>query len=485
MRKPRVRFAPSPTGYLHIGGARTALFNYLYAQKHGGTLILRIEDTDRERSTEEMTGAILAALDWLGLRVDEGPYYQADGIERHRSAAEHLLERGAAYRCFCTPEDLRTRRDQARRMGEGFGYDGRCRRLSRTESEEMADRGEPYALRFAVPEGSTEWEDLVHGFMSFRNDDIDDFVILRSDGTPVYNLAVVSDDIEMRISLVMRGDDHISNTPKQLLIYGALAVEPPRFAHLPMILGSDGKRLSKRHGALAVEAYREQGLLPEAMVNFLALLGWSPGDDREVMDHVELIEAFSLERILKKSALFDPEKILWLNGQHIRRENVEELAPMVEVELRKGNDRELEAGLTDGVRFLSVIDMVRERARTIPELAERVAPFFTRKVCYEEQAVRRFWKDPAGATEVLRNLRELLVEIESFETATLEREIRALSERMGLGAGKLIHPLRVALLGVAVSPGIFEVLKLMGRARTLERIDQALDDLDGRTTMET
>ncbi|HYW06951.1 MAG TPA: glutamate--tRNA ligase, partial [Longimicrobium sp.] len=302
----RVRFAPSPTGYLHVGGARTALFNWLLARRHGGVFVLRIEDTDRERSSGEMTQAILDGMRWLGLHWDEGPFHQADGVDRHRADAYAMLERGAAYRCFCAREELDARRAEAEARGDGFRYDRRCLRIPPEESAARA-AAEPFTLRFRVPEGTTEWDDSVHGETRFSNEDLEDFIILRTDGTPIYNLAVVSDDVDMRITHVIRGDDHISNTPKQILLYEAMGADVPMFAHLPMILGSDGKRLSKRHGATAVGEYEDQGILPEALNNFLALLGWSPGNDLEVMSMMDMVERFSLDRINKKSSVFDPE----------------------------------------------------------------------------------------------------------------------------------------------------------------------------------
>lgn len=480
----RLRFAPSPTGFLHVGGARTALYNYLLARKHGGTFVLRIEDTDRERSSEEMTRAIVDALAWLGLQADEGPYHQADGLARHRRAAESLLASGAAYRCFCTPEELERQRREARDRGRGFGYDGRCRRLDPADAAARATGGETFAVRFAVPPGATSWEDLVHGERSSQHDHIDDFVILRSDATPVYNLAVVSDDIEMRITHVLRGDDHLSNTPKQIMLYRALGAEPPAFGHLPMILGTDGRRLSKRHGALAVEAYRDLGILPGAMVNFLALLGWSPGDDREVMELAELVDAFSLDRVLKKSAVFDPEKLWWLNGEQMRRADLEQLGAAVEARLIEDGSVTAESLDAERERWLAVVDLVRERGRTLHELADQAAPFFTGSVEYEEAAVRRFWKDPERAAALLRDLRELFEGIPSWEPGALEEGLRGLAERVQVRAGQLIHPLRVALMGVAVSPGIFAVLELMGRERTLERIERALGWLDAKAAAE-
>src|SRR4051812_24430421 len=290
--KPRLRFAPSPTGYLHVGGARTALFNWLYARKFGGEFLLRIEDTDKARSTDESTRAIFEGMEWLGLDWDNGVVYQGANLARHQADAKRLLESGAAYRCFCTAAELDERRREAESRKEAFKYDRRCDRLSSTEVERRVSAGNPFVVRFRVPEGTTEWDDLVHGRIAFPNKDIEDFVILRSDATPIYNMAVVSDDIAMRITLVMRGDDHISNTPKQIQLYRALGVELPQFAHLPMIHGLDGKKLSKRHGATAVGDYQHLGILPQAMLNFLALLGWSPGDDIEVMTRDRMVELF-------------------------------------------------------------------------------------------------------------------------------------------------------------------------------------------------
>ncbi len=486
----RVRFAPSPTGYLHVGGARTALFNYLFARRHGGVFVLRIEDTDRDRSSDEMTQAILDGLSWLGLEVDEGPVHQADGVARHRRDALDLLEAGDAYRCFCTPADLAARRAEAEQRGEGFGYDGRCGGLDAHTSSSRADSGEPFAIRFAVPGGTTSWVDLVHDELAFDNSTLDDFVILRSDETPVYNLAVVSDDAAAGITHVIRGDDHISNTPKQILIYRALGHEPPAFAHVPMILGPDGKRLSKRHGAMAIGAYGELGFLPEGMVNFLALLGWSPGDDREVMRPAEIIEAFDLGRVQKKSAVFDTEKLEWLNGQHIARTRGADLLPLIAEALRSEADRappvagalsELEA---DTDRAIAVIDLVKERPRTIPLLAAQVSPFFGDTVGYDDHAVDRFWKRPVEAANLLRALQTRLRSVDTWAPEPLEGALRALADEREVGAGKMIHPLRVALMGQGVSPGIFDVLVMMGRERTESRIESALGYLDAKAAVE-
>src|SRR5918992_6048136 len=371
MRAPRLRFAPSPTGYLHVGGARTALFNWLFVRKHGGQFLLRIEDTDRARSTEESTRAIFEGLEWLGLDWDEEVIYQGANLARHQQDAHMLLDKGAAYRCFCTPAELEERRRDAEAKRTAFKYDRRCDRLPQKEVERRAAAGEPFTIRFRIPDGSTEWDDQVHERVAFPNKDIDDFVILRSDGTPIYNMAVVSDDIAMGITLVMRGDDHISNTPKQILLYRALAAELPQFAHVPMIHGLDGKKLSKRHGATAVGDYRHQGILPSAMVNFLALLGWSPGGDREVMTLDEMVQLFSTDGLQKKAAIFDPKKLEWMNGQHLSRTPAVELEPVVTPKMA-------DAGVaTSGELarrrdwYLALIDLLKVRARTVDDVVRQ------------------------------------------------------------------------------------------------------------------
>ena len=483
----RVRFAPSPTGYLHVGGARTALFNWLFARHEEGVFLLRIEDTDRARSSPEMTRIILDGLEWLGVTIDEGPVFQADGVERHREEAFALLERGAAYRCFCTSGDLRSRREEAERTGAGFGYDGRCGDLSVVESEARAAAEEPFALRVRVPDEAIGWEDLIHGPMSFPAGAVDDFIVLRSDGTPVYNLAVVSDDRESRITHVIRGDDHISNTPKQIVIYRALESSIPIFAHVPLILGPDAKRLSKRHGAMSVLAYQEQGFLAQGVMNFLALLGWSPGDDRELFGLDELVSVFEIGRVLKKSAVFDLEKLEWLNGQHIANSPASVLAPDVIRELRA---RAVDGGLslskthptleTSGDRLTQILDLVKSRPRTIPALAGQVSPFFAETIDYESSAVDRFWTEPKEASNALRDLGSVFDQLDEWSLESLETVTRALAERLGVGAGRLINPLRVALMGQGVSPGIFEVVLAMGRDRVKERIVAATGFLDAK-----
>jgi glutamyl-tRNA synthetase len=481
--QPRLRFAPSPTGYLHVGGARTALFNWLYAKKFGGLFLLRIEDTDKARSTDESTRAIFDGLNWLGLQWDEEVVYQAANLDLHRADAERLLANGTAYRCFCTQAELAERRAAAEANKEAFKYDRRCDRLDPAEVQRRVAEGMPFTVRFRVPDGSTSWNDLVHEEITFPNKDIEDFIVLRTDGTPIYNLAVVSDDIAMAITLVMRGDDHISNTPKQIMLYRALGANLPTFAHLPMIHGIDGKKLSKRHGATAVGDYQHLGILPGAMLNFLALLGWSPGDDIEVMTMAEMIELFDPSGLQKKAAIFDPKKLEWMNGQHLSLipsdELVARVAPAIE-----------EAGLATVAElqsrrdwFIALLDQLKVRARTIDDIVRQAVPFFRETIDYDPDAEAKQWKDRTASSALLAQVREALAAVSSWEPAVMEEALRALAERLGFGekAGKLFQPLRLALTGQTASPGIFDVLVLLGRDRSLARLDTAVNRLRGVT----
>ncbi len=480
IRPPRVRFAPSPTGYLHVGGARTALFNWLYVKKHGGQFLLRIEDTDKARSTDESTRAIFDGLEWLGLGWDEEPVYQGAHLERHRADADRLLANGSVYRCFCTPAELDVRRKEAEARKESFKYDRRCDRLSTADVAARVTAGTPHVLRFRVPDGTTEWEDLVHERIAFPNKDIEDFVIIRSDRTPIYNMAVVSDDIAMRITLVMRGDDHISNTPKQILLYRALGEPLPTFAHLPMIHGLDGKKLSKRHGATAVGDYQHLGILPGAMRNFLALLGWSPGGDREVMTMDEMIELFAIDGLQKKAAVFDTKKLEWMNGQHLSRTPAAELAPLVTpmliaAELVKEADLERKRDW-----YLALLDLLKVRARTTGEIVHQARPYFSDEIDYDPDAVAKQWKDAPATRDILKATRERLAHT-TWEPAAMEEALRTLAEERSTTGGKLFQPLRVALTGLTVSPGIFDVLMMLGPDRALRRIESAERWLDKDT----
>ena len=476
---PRLRFAPSPTGYLHVGGARTALFNWLYARKFGGQFLLRIEDTDKARSTEESTRAIFEGLTWLGLQWDEAVVYQGANLERHRADAQRLLDNGTAYRCFCTQAELAERRAAAEANGESFKYDRRCDRLPADEVARRVAEGMPFTVRFRVPDGTTSWNDIVHDDIEFPNKDIEDFIVLRTDGTPIYNLAVVSDDIAMEITTVMRGDDHISNTPKQIMLYRALEAGLPRFAHLPMIHGLDGKKLSKRHGATAVGDYQHLGILPGAMLNFLALLGWSPGNDIEVMTLGQMVELFDTDGLQKKAAIFDPKKLEWMNGQHLNLISSAQLIARVAPALEA-------AGLVSQAElehrrdwFVALLDLLKVRARTIDDIVRQAGPYFRDAITYDADAVAKQWKDRAATADILTKTRQALEGTTAWDLATLEESLRVLAEQLGFGekAGKVFQPLRVALTGLAASPGIFEVLLILGRERSLSRLDDAVQYL--------
>jgi len=463
----RVRFAPSPTGYLHVGGARTALFNWLFARKMGGVFVLRIEDTDRERSTDAHTQVILDGLRWLGLDWDEGPVFQGAFGARHRADAEQMLAEGKAYRCFCTSADLDAQRQAMAGQKVAFRYDGRCGRLSEAESAARLAAGAPFAIRFRMPQGEIAWEDAVHGRISFQGHDLDDLVILRSDGTPIYNLAVVSDDIDMRITHVIRGDDHVSNTPKQIALYRALGHEPPIFAHVPMILGADGKKLSKRHGATAVGDYQDKGILPLAMRNFLALLGWSPGGDREILPEAEMIAAFSLEGIQKKPAVFDVAKLEWMNGQYLSQLSADELLAPTERELGR-------MGVVHGSRDIRpVIDAVKARSRTILHIAEQVAARLDASRVVRDakgdQLVEKL--GPAFAAN-LSYVAEALERIPAAEwnAERILADLKGVAEGRSAKLGDMLQPVRVVLTGSTVSEPVNELLVVVGRDESLGRI---------------
>jgi glutamyl-tRNA synthetase len=474
----RLRFAPSPTGFLHVGGARTALFNWLFVRRYGGQFLLRVEDTDRARSTDESTRAIFEGLHWLGLDWDEEVVYQGASLERHQADVARLLQSGAAYRCFCSTDQLAAQRAAAEAAGGAFRYDGRCGQLAADDVAARVQGGQPFVVRFRMPDGTTSWDDLVHGTIAFPNADIGegDFIILRTDGTPIYNLAVVSDDIAMGITLVMRGDDHISNTPKQILLYRALGATVPGFAHLPMIHGTDGKKLSKRHGATAVGDYQHQGILPQAMRNFLALLGWSPGDDMEVMSLEQMIERFSSEGLSRKAAVFDPQKLEWMNGQHIMQLPMSELATRVATLAEAAGLAPAADLLARGEWLAGLLEHLRLRARTLDEFVPQLRTYLVDPVEYDAESVAKQWKDRAATADVLRATATRLATC-PWEPAAMEAALRQLAEERGTGPGKLFQPLRVALTGSGVSIGIFDVLLYLGRDRSLARLAAAVEQL--------
>ena len=462
----RVRFAPSPTGFLHVGGARTALFNWLLAKKTGGTFVLRIEDTDRERSSEAHTRVILDGLTWLGLDWHEGPFFQGEFGDRHRTDAERLLEDGKAYRCFCSAEELDAQR-KALPKGAAFRYDGRCGRLSPEEGARRAAAGTPSVIRFRVPTGEIAWDDAVHGRISFQGHDLDDFIILRSDGSAIYNMAVVSDDIAMRITHVIRGDDHVSNTPKQIALYRALGVAEPVFAHVPMILGADGKKLSKRHGATAVGDYQDMGILPVAMRNFLALLGWSPGEDLEILSQEEMVRRFSLDGIQSKPAVFDTAKLEWMNGQY--------LSALAASELREPVQRQLErVGATvPAHRLDALIDAVKARSRTVIQLAEQVAVRAdATRIADDERATALRQKMGDAFSASLRLAHEALTTVApgDWNADRLVETLKTTATDKGVKLGDLMQPVRVALTGSTVSEPVNELLVVVGRDESLARL---------------
>ncbi len=461
--KVRVRFAPSNTGHLHVGGARTALFNWFFARHHGGTAILRIEDTDRERSTEEFYDAILEAFDWLGLEWDEGPYRQTDRMEKYAEAAQKLLSSGDAYRCTCTPDEVEEMRKKARAEGRAPKYDGTCRGRYAKEPDQ------PFCLRLLTPdEGETVVDDLLAGPVTFPNNQLDDMVIVRTNGTPTYNFCVAVDDVDMEITHVIRGNDHLSNTPKQLLVYKALGESPPLFAHISMILGEDKKRLSKRHGATSVLEYRQDGYLPEAFINYLIRLGWSLGD-QEVFTREEIIENFTIENLNRSAAVFNSQKLLWLNQEYIKAGGAERLLTLLEERLiGRGMDIDL---LSKEAR-LDLVEELRTRAQTIEEMAGGARIFFTSGVEYDEKAVAKFLKPEIAGP--LAKVREALAGVEPFAAEGVKTAFDRILEAEGMKMGKLAQPVRVAVTGGTVSPGIFETLCLLGKGRSLERLDAAL-----------
>jgi glutamyl-tRNA synthetase len=459
----RVRFAPSPTGHLHIGGARTALFNWLFARHHNGKFILRIEDTDRSRSTEEYIESIIDSMKWLGLDWDEGPFRQTDRMETYRTYAYKLLEEGKAYRCYCTPEELEERRQKAMKEGKPPRYDRRCR-----EIKETLDK--PFAIRFKMPlEGETVVNDLVKGTVTFKNIEIEDLVILRSDGTPTYNFCVVVDDFEMKITHVIRGEDHLNNTPKQIHIYQALGINPPEFAHIPMILGTDRARLSKRHGATSVLAYRDEGYLPEALVNFLARLGWSYGD-QEIFTREELIKYFNLEQVGKANAVFNAEKLLWLNSEYIKLTPEERLFELVKPFLVN------EGYLKENVDIkwaCRAIKSLKERCRTLKELAHAMRYYLLDYVDIEPKAKEKYINPET--IPIIKEITEKLAQINDFTQDKIEKIFMDIVNERGLKLGQVAQPIRVVITGSTVSPGIYEVLEIVGKEKTLKRLRRIIN----------
>jgi glutamyl-tRNA synthetase len=479
---PRVRFAPSPTGYLHVGGARTALFNWLYARRHGGVFVLRIEDTDVERSSADMVEGILDGLRWLGLDWDEGPkiggsygpYFQSARLDRYRALAERLIASGHAYYCYCTPEELKHRRDASPQGASSWKYDRACCGLGADTIAAREQAAMPRAVRFKVPEGVMRFDDLVHGPIEFDCANLEDFVILRSDGHPTYQLSVVADDVEMAITHVVRGDDHISNTPKQILLYRAIGAAVPQFAHVPLIAGPDRKRLSKRHGATSVTEYERQGYLREAMVNFLALLGWSPGTNQEIFTSDELVSAFALEGISGSSAAFNPEKLDWFDQQHMARLAPAELARRVKPFLETAGLWRDEYLDTRHAWFFAVLELLKPRAKRLGDFAAHGRFFFTDSVSYDNAAVEKHLTGE-GMADHLAALDAAFAVLPTFDATSTEAALRSTADERGVKPASLIHAVRVATTGQSVSPGLFEVLALIGRSEVHARLRSAAE----------
>jgi glutamyl-tRNA synthetase len=454
------RFPPSPTGYLHVGGARTALFNWLYARRNNGRFVLRIEDTDKVRSTKESVEAIFEALEWLGIEWDEGPYFQSERIEIYQNYIDKLVESGHAYYCTCSAERLERMRAKAMQTGGKPKYDGTCREKG------LAKSGDAVVRLKAPLSGTTVLEDVVKGNIVFQNDELDDFIICRSDGTPTYNFVVVIDDISMNVNTIIRGDDHVMNTPKQMLLYRALGVPLPTYGHVPMVLGSDRTRLSKRHGATSVTAYRDLGFLPDAFINYLVRLGWSYGD-QEFFTRAELIEKFSIENIGRSAGIFDPEKLLALNAEHLKATPVKKLAELLIPFLKHEG---IDAAPGDFIE--SVIETLVPRSKTLKDMARDALFYFADTIEYEEKAAKKFLK--ANALEPMTMLVAALEKCGTFTQENLENAFKAVMEKSGLKLGKIAQPVRVALTGRTASPGIFEIIAIIGKDKVLNRLRQAI-----------
>jgi glutamyl-tRNA synthetase len=457
----RTRFAPSPTGALHIGGVRTALFSWLYARRHGGQYVLRIEDTDQERSSDEFVEPILESFEWLGLDADEGPIFQSRRLERYREVAEEMIRAGRAYRCYCTQEELTAMRAEQTAAGRKPRYDGRCRERNRPR-----DGVEP-AVRFRNPDtGQVVVEDLVHGRVVFENSELDDLVILRSNGTPTYHFGVVVDDADMRITHVIRGDDHLNNTPRHINLFAALGLPAPHYAHIPMIAGPDGAKLSKRHGAVSVLEYRDRGYLPDAMLNYLVRLGWSHGD-QEIFSRQEMIERFGLASVQKSPARFDIEKLNWLNQHYIKAADARMLGDALARELTR-----LGVDVADSATLVPIVEALRERATTLVEMAEQARVYVADLQGYDPKGAAKYLT-PA-ASDLLGQVRAGLARLDEWTVESTQRVVEDVAQTSGAGMGKVAQPVRVAVTGGTASPGIGVTLRILGRQRTLERLDRAV-----------
>ncbi len=479
----RVRFAPSPTGYLHIGGARTALFNWLFARHYGGTFVLRIEDTDKMRSTPEAVNAILDGMKWLGLDWDEGPgkggkygpYYQMQRLDIYKKYVHKLLATGAAYHCYCTSQELEASRKKRLADGGQAKYDRRCLNLSETERKQLEEEGRKPAIRLKMPEEQITVDDLIKGKMEFDSRLLSDFVIVKSDGIPTYNFAVVIDDILMKISLVMRGDDHISNTPKQIVIYQALGEKLPDFAHIPMIMGPDNTRLSKRHGATSVIEYKSMGFLPEAVVNYIAHLGWSSGDNRELFTIDELVKNFTLDKISSHSAIFSMEKLNWFNSEYLKKMSDEEYASMLLPYLQEVHFMDNQISVEQIQWLKRVVSLMKSRIRNFRQFLEYADYFFTEDFKIEEGAARVL--EQKGVMKTLANLVDRLKKINHWTEENIEKAVREIADEMNLKGKEIIHPTRVSLSGKKVGPSLFSLMEVLGKENNVRRLNRVIKKL--------
>jgi len=466
------RFAPSPTGFLHVGGARTAIFNWLLAKKSKGKLLLRIEDTDSKRSKNEFTQQIIGSLQWLGIDWDDSPLYQSKRKSRYLEIANNLLSENKAYRCFCTPEELKKKREIAEKNKDDYVYDKACSNLSSEDIQSKLTNGFPFTIRLKTGDGSLVYNDKIMGHLSTEMRLIGDFILVRSDGSPVYQLAVVVDDHDMGVNRVIRGADHLANTPKQILIMQALNWDVPVFAHLPLILGPDKKRLSKRHGATSVEEFKQKGYLPHALFNYLCLLGWASGDDSEIFSQEEIINTFDLSNVNKSNAIFDEQKLKWMNAKYISQLSKKELLKLSQEYL--SNEEELTKKEISSVENLA--DLVKLRSETLVDFEERMKFFYTDPDTYNEKGVKKYFN-----TDTIQMFKELKKDLNSeiaFNAEKIENIIRKLAEHFGIGAGKLIHPIRLALTGDIASPGIFEIIEILGKEKVSRRISKAIQFIE-------
>ncbi|WP_418378226.1 glutamate--tRNA ligase [Acidaminococcus sp.] len=486
-KEVRVRFAPSPTGYLHIGGARTALFNWLFAKSQGGKLVLRIEDTDQDRLKEDSVSQIITSLKWLGLNWDEGPevggpvgpYFQSERFDIYRKYCQQLIDEGKAYYCFCSAEDLAEQREKQRALKQPFHYARTCRNIPPEEAKKRVENGESYSVRIKVPlEGTIGFHDMIHGDIQFDVNQYDDFVIMKSSGIPTYNFAVVVDDHLMGMTHVLRAEEHVSNTPKQLFIYQALGWKAPQFGHMPMILAPDRSKLSKRHGATSVEEFRSQGYLPEAIVNYLTLLGWAPGNDEEIFSLEDTVKVFDFSKMSQKAAVYDVKKLTWMNGQYLSSLPLDHI---VEAAISFFKEK----GLVDDAYlaahkdyFAHLVDVVRVRVKTLAEVADASTYFFKDLDGYEEKGVEKHFKPENAA--LLKKCHDKLAALPVFDLATTEQAYHEIADEMGISFGKVIHPTRLALTGRTFSPGMFDVMVLLGREKTLERLEKAIAFIENK-----